>query len=469
MPTVHAQARRRTRRTAWPRSIPALLFCGALAHASPAVAATVAAPPAAAADAPAVSPSAAGSATPPAPPAAASAAAAPLTLQQALSLAQQRSAQLQAQALAAQASAAAVGPAGENPDPQLIVGVENLPIQGADRFRIGADGMTMRRIGVMQEFVRSAKRAQMGSRAQAEARREAALLQMQASELRQQVAAAWLERLYAERSLALVQALAQETTLQIEAATARLAAGSGEAAEPLMARSSLAQLADQRLELQGKARAAQARLARWLGEADAARPPADEPDITQLPHTLTHPGDMMQHPQLAMLAPMTAAADAEAALAAIATQPDWSVELSYGARGNGAPDMVTLMFRVGLPLFASARQEPAALAKARQAEQARAQAEEAQRRYSAELQAMRAEHDTALARLARYEADIVPLAQASAQAQLAAYAGGRATLPQVLQARRELLQARLMALGLRAEAARIWAQLNHLVTDGSTP
>ena len=126
--------------------------------------------------------------------------------------------------------------AGENPDPKLIFGVENVPTDGADKWSLTADGMTMKRIGVMQDFVRGDKRELMSTRAQAEARREAALVDMQASELRREVAMAWLERYYAERSLALVDALVAESGLQIAGTTAQLAAGKMGTADPLMAR-----------------------------------------------------------------------------------------------------------------------------------------------------------------------------------------------------------------------------------------
>jgi outer membrane protein TolC len=392
---------------------------------------------------------------------------APLTLDEALKIAESRSSQLAAQRAAAEASASLATTAGELPDPKLIVGIENAPVEGPDKWSLTADGMTMRRIGVMQDFVRGEKRELMATRAQAEAHREAALVAMQAAEIRKEVAMAWFDRLYAERSLALVDALAAETDLQVAGTTAQLAAGRMGTADPLMAKGQRAALADRRLEIERMARRAEARLARWLGE-DARRAPAGEPDIAALPVNVAKlTTDLENHPQLAMFAPMTAAAEAEAKLAAIATQPDYSVELSYGARGAAYTNMVSLMFRMDLPVFAGTRQEPAALARLKQAEQARAQAEEARRRYESEVRAALADYDIARARVERNEKEIVPLAEERAKAALAAYEGGRAELGSVLEARRMLLEARLMALGVRAEAARAWAGLAYLVAERS--
>jgi len=389
----------------------------------------------------------------------------PLTLGEALKLAEARSAQLAAQRAAAEASTSLAATADQNPDPKLIVGIENAPVEGPDRWSLTADGMTMRRIGVMQDFVRGEKRELMGERARAEARRESALVAMQASELRREVAMAWFDRLYAVRSLALVDGLVAEADLQLAGATAQLAAGKAGAADPVMARSQRAALGDRRLEIERMARRAEARLARWLGD-DARRPPSGDPDITTLPGNVAAlTTDVENHPQLAMFAPMTAAAVAEAKLAAVATKPDYSLELSYGIRGSAYTDMVTLMFRMDLPAFAGSRQEPAALAKAKQAEQARAQAEEARRRYEADVRAALVDYDIARARVERNEKEIVPLAEERARTTLAAYEGGRADLNAVLEARRMLLESRLVALNVRAEAARAWAQLAYLLPE----
>jgi len=262
-------------------------------------------------------------------------AAPPLSLDEALRLAESRSAQLSAQRSAAEASASMALTAGENPDPKLIVGIENAPVEGPDKWSVTADGMTMRRVGVMQDFVRGEKRELMAARAQAEARRESALVDMQATELRKDVAMAFLERLYAEESIRLIDGLSKEAELQVAGTTARLAAGRGDSAEPVMARANLAMLADRRLEAERMARRAEARLSRWLGE-DAKRTPAGEPDLDKLPRIAALTTELENHPQLAMFAPMTAAADADAKLAAVATKPDWSVELSYGARGSAS-------------------------------------------------------------------------------------------------------------------------------------
>ena len=82
---------------------------------------------------------------------------APLTLEEALRLAQARSRQLPAQDASAQAARQMATAASQRPDPVLKAGINNLPINGADRFSLTNDFMTMRSVGVTQEFTRGSK------------------------------------------------------------------------------------------------------------------------------------------------------------------------------------------------------------------------------------------------------------------------------------------------------------------------
>ena len=82
----------------------------------------------------------------------------PLTLAQAQRIAVDRSQQLVAQDALSNAAREQAVAAGQLPDPVLKLGIDNLPINGSDRFSLTSDFMTQRRIGVMQEIPRSEKR-----------------------------------------------------------------------------------------------------------------------------------------------------------------------------------------------------------------------------------------------------------------------------------------------------------------------
>ncbi len=327
----------------------------------------------------------------------------------------------------------------------------------------------MRRVGVMQDFVRAEKRGLRETKASAEAQREEAMLEVQRADLHRDVATAWFEKYYADRACALLGALEHEAELQASTAQAELAAGKMAASDALGARILIASLADRRAESDRKAQRAAAILARWVG-ADASNPAGKAPDIFTLPHhALGAQIDFSTHPHVAMYAPIEAAAQAELKLAQAATKPDWSVELSYGQRGSAYSNMVSVMVRMDLPLFASLRQDPVTTSKARQLDQVRAQAEDALRKHASEVRAAANDWQVAKSRVERHRKDIVPLVEERVRLARAAYEGGKLELATVLEARRGLVEARLTALDVEAELARAWAQLAYLVPERRQP
>lgn len=70
-----------------------------------------------------------------------------LTLKGAQKVAIDRSRLLTSKDYAAAAARDMATAAGELPDPVLKVGIDNLPVEGVERFSLGRESMTMRRIG----------------------------------------------------------------------------------------------------------------------------------------------------------------------------------------------------------------------------------------------------------------------------------------------------------------------------------
>jgi outer membrane protein TolC len=176
-----------------------------------------------------------------------------------------------------------------------------------------------------------------------------------------------------------------------------------------------------------------------------------------------------KHPHLAMYGPMVEMARAELRMAEAGKQPDWSVEVSYAQRGPAYENMASIMFRMDLPWLQGKRQDPAIESRRRSLEQAEAQAEDGRRRHVAEIRASLADWQVAKERLERQRADIIPYAQERARLAQSAYAGGRADLASVFEARRMLLDSLLAAINAESELARAWASLAFLAPEGSKP
>ena len=392
--------------------------------------------------------------------------AAPLTLDDALRLAQERSRQLPAQVAAAAASREMAVAAGQRPDPTLKVGLNNLPIDGPDRFSVSRDFMTMRSIGVMQELPMQAKRQARTARFEREAEAAEAGRELVLANLQRDTATAWLDRHFQERMHELLVSQRDEARLQIDAADAAYRGGKGSQADVFAARSAVAQIEDRLTQTERQVTTATTQLARWVGapaaEALAAPPALDAVPLCaeQLDAQLAH------HPQVEVLVRQEAMALADAEVALANKKPDVSVELMFSQRGSAYSNMVSVNLSVPLLWDPKNRQDREVSAKLARVEQVRAEREEATRAHVAEALATLQEWRNDRERLTRFDASLLPLAAERTRAATAAYRGGSGPLVAVLEARRAAIDTRMDRLRLEMDAARLWAQLNHLVPVG---
>jgi outer membrane protein TolC len=156
------------------------------------------------------------------------------------------------------------------------------------------------------------------------------------------------------------------------------------------------------------------------------------------------------------------AARTDIALAQADKRPDWSVELDYSNRGRPFSDMVTLEFRIGLPLFAARRQDPLIASKRAELRKVEAERESDLRMHSAEVSQQLSDWQTLKERVKTYDTELVPLAHAQAQAALSAFQSAQSTLKPVLDARAAEINAQIQVLELRGQLGRAWAFLSYL-------
>jgi outer membrane protein TolC len=383
-----------------------------------------------------------------------------LSLTDAQQLAVERSRQLAGQDAAVAADRDLAVSAAQNPDPVLNAGIENLPVTGADQFSVGSDFMTQRSIGVTQELTRGDKKRLRGEHYEREADKTLAEKAEATLIIRRDTALAWLDRYYAEASAALIGEQILQGQGEIEAAQTAYRSGRGSQSDVLAARTALLGLQDRASEIARKVRTAKIALVRQIGEpGDLSL--AQRPVIDHIP---IDPGALdkhiAMHPDIVVLAKREDLAATDARLAQANRQSDWSVGLSYAQRGSQYSNMASIGVSVPLQWDQANRQDREVAAKLAQADQIRAQREEAMRAATAEVRTMIAEWESARERQTRLEHELVPLATERTQAELSAYRSGKSSLNDVLVARRNEVEARLQALQMEAEAARLWAQLN---------
>jgi len=391
---------------------------------------------------------------------------APLTLDDALRLAQERSRQLPAQDASAAAAREMAVAAGQRPDPTLKAGINNLPINGDDRFSLTRDFMTMRSVGVMQELTRDSKLKARSARYERDAEVAEAGRALALANLQRDTATAWLDRYYQERMRDLLARQRDEARLQIEAADAAYRGGRGSQADVFAARSVVAQIEDRLAQVERQVSTANTLLARWIG-APAAEPLAAAPSLEAVrlrPEDLE--AEIAHHPQIAVLLKQEAVAQADVDVARADKQSDWSVEVMLSQRGPAYSNMVSVNVSVPLQWDQKNRQDRELAARLATVEQTRAQREEETRMHVAEALAMLQAWRSNRERLQRYDASLWPLAAERTKAAIAAYRGGTGPLSSVLDARRAEIDTSMERLRLEMDTARLWAQLNYLVPAG---
>lgn len=356
--------------------------------------------------------------------------------------------------------------AGQRPDPTLKLGIDNLPVTQPDRYSIGRDFMTMRRIGVMQELTRSNKLALRSERYRDQAELAEAEKMQALTVVTRETAKAWLQRYYLEAMSHLVDQQAEQTEQSMAAAESSYRGGKSSQGEVLAARTALLMLDDQRSDLDRQVRTAKTTLARWVGPELASRTLSGKPDIDHIHFAAdTLAAHLARHPDLIILDKRVEVARTEAKLAAANKQADWTVDVSYAERGPDYSNMVSVGVSVPLQWNPGQRQDREAAAKQALLAGADAEREDMQRAHTSEVQNLCDEWQTDRDRLSRYRTQILPVAHARVSALLASYRGGKSTLAEVLDARRNELAIQLQSLQLEMDTARIWADLNFLIPE----
>lgn len=381
----------------------------------------------------------------------------PLSFTDAVTHAASDSPTVAARADAYDAARHAITPAGQLPDPQLVLGLQNVPIEGPDRYRLDRDQMTMQSVGIMQDMRSFAALGAESAQARAQAERAQANLGVARIDAELNAARAWINIYYAQRRSEVLARLGQEAHAQARAARARLSAGGGSVDDAIAAEIDAARLDDRAAEIGAAATAARAELRRWIGaDADEALA-ADAPTFTIDPdHLRDH---LQHHPALAAAEADQAVASANLRAAQADRVPDWSWQAMYQHRDPSFGDMASVEVRIGLPLFQHWRQGP--LVEARRADEASAEANRAaiEREHVSMLESSLAEYTATQANLARARETRLPLARQRAEAVTAAFAAGTSSASEMIAARRDALEAELDLIDLEEREALIGASL----------
>jgi outer membrane protein TolC len=388
-----------------------------------------------------------------------------VTLDAALQAATDRSASMQAAQASVGASSEAAVKAGQLPNPMLAAGIDNLPINGPQAFTIGQNILTMRRIGIEQEWVSPEKRRLRSALANQVVDKERAGFLAQLVNVRQQTATAWLNAAYAKKAVSLQQELVGHMTHELAATQASYRGAKASASDVVQAQLMLAQTQDQLLKAQQTLQTALISLSRWTAGAVtdvAGEPPAPQSVVPSLP-----PDQLREvEPALMTATADMRVADADTAVANSNRSTDWTWNVSY-LQGGGSSRFVSVGVSIPLPINRKNVEDRDAAEKAQLGTKARLMYEDAQRQVEADIRTLSTTLASGRERITNLTHSLLPAADQRVQLAAAAYKAGTGSLADTFDARRAQLDAQLQVLDLQRDVSQTWAQLEYQVVPAS--
>lgn len=397
--------------------------------------------------------------------AASNALAAGMTFGEAMRLAEQNP-QLQARQDAVDGASEAERSADALPDPKAFIGIDNLPVDGSNRFSRSSDFMTMQKIGVMQDFPNGKKREARTEAAHARVEQEEVELYLSRITVRTEAATAWLSRYFLDQQMAVLDAQEKDNLLLETAVRSQLLSGKGMTADALLPRQEAIALANRRDELQRDITKADAALRRWTGTSGLIALSGEPPVFILDPDALRQ--HVQHHPELQRFNSMEDLARSELHEAEATRRPDWGVELAYQKRGPEFGDMMSFQVSADLPLFTGSRQDPQIRARQKALNSIEAEREAMQREHEGSLEGDIAVQESLQRQIDRIQTQALPVVQQKLDLQLAAYRSGRGDLGVVLAARRELRDITLQELTLQSQLHVLVARLHYLFESHDT-
>lgn len=376
----------------------------------------------------------------------------PLSLQAALQLAAQRSETARAARAGVLSAKEASHAAAQLPDPTLRIGIDNLPATGPDRFHTAREPMTMKRIGISQEWLSAEKRAARQAAADASVGRETVQAQVAAAETRLQTALAYIDAFYAGESLKLATLMERHAHEELEASGARLSSAVGSSQDVLALTGARGVSEDDAAEIRQQQNTARVALQRWIGVQPGELMPLG---------TVAPPSEasyVAGHPVVAAMQRDVEVAAQAAAVTASNRKPNWTWELAYGQR-TGYSDMVSVGVSIPLAVAPGERQDRDTTAKLALAEKAEADLAEATRAATAEYRSLAGDAQRLQQRIDRYRTGVVVPAGQRTAAATAAYRSNQGDLAALFQARHAEVEAQRKLLALQRDLARTQIQL----------
>lgn len=359
---------------------------------------------------------------------------------------------------------------GELPDPDLSLGVTNVPV---DSPSLDEDPMSQIKVGVRQKIPFPGKLSlrQQGEEEQRKGYRFQ-LRDLQAR-LVKEVRKAWLEAFYQNRALEVIDTNLKLFEDLLSVARTQYTVGKGLQQDILLAQLERDRLRDERIRLKNALERAKSKLLELtLAEPASFSVPDELPELAELPNLEKIMSGLSNHPLILAQKSRIRKEGTSVELARKDYYPDFGVEVSYGHRrardmdGDRRSDFVSGGITMELPVFRKDRQD-------RQVEAALEDRTAARKKLRALMLKLKRKTRSTWSDMQRYrerarlfEETILPDSRHTVEANRSAYISGRLDFLDLVRSRIQDYKYRLKLWKLRVESMKSRAELLYLAQEG---
>src|SRR6266851_374778 len=327
-----------------------------------------------------------------------------------------------------------VAPAGSLPNPMLMGGAQNEPVN------LSYDFMTMYWVGASQTLVRKSRRDALRRSAELEVERLQREYDSRRAEVERDVRSAYIEAAAAQNQVESTEDIATVLKSVVEASRARYETGAVPQADLIRSMLEESNVEHQLIGLRRQRNAAVARLLPLLKlPATTPVPPFSLRHAMHAEREGGFNGTLPEStPAIAELQAEVARAEEDIRLAKLATRPDVNVEASYGVRPR-ASDMFSLTARVELPIRKATIIEPRIREAIARRDAAQQQIEVLRQQLLQDLGSQLVSRNEAVEQIDLHINKLVPQAKIGFESSIAAYQTGKTTFDGVLGSLRTYL------------------------------
>ena len=368
----------------------------------------------------------------------------------------------EARALALQDQAVADG---QLPDPKLLFGVWNVPL---DDFSMKKEPSSQLRTGIRQSFPRGSSLRYRRERTEWLSKAETATTADVRAGIRRDVRETFLELYYQEKAAQIIARSRNLFEQLLDITRAHYASGRVSQQDVLQAQLELSRLDDRATRIGEQRDVQRAALSRWIGEAAWQAVDPRFPQLEELPARPVLEASLPEHPAIRAASARVEASQERVREAREQYKPGFDVGVEYRKRfgnntdGSDRPDQMAAMVTMDLPLFTEKRQDKHLSASQQQAEAAIQTREQKLRELQRTLAADYARWERLGEQAQLYHDHLLREAADNAEAAVNAYQSGLNEFTTLMRARITELDIRLQDIRIQVDRAKTRARLLYL-------